>query len=60
MTDKLAVKADLREVERSVPQKVDEVYRSLMGEVKSLQKDISRAATKEEFHVLLASKVSRP
>lgn len=57
MTDKLAVKADLREVERSVPQKVDEVYRLLMGEVKAMQKDLARTATKEEFHVLLASKV---
>ena len=89
MVDKLAVKADLREVERSVPQKVrgggrggsyyclsawshqivmhlsccvvcnqvDEVYRAVMGEVKGLQKDLARAATKEEFHVLLASKV---
>lgn len=55
--DKIELKADLREVERSVPQKVDEVYRALMGEVSALQKDLHRAATKEEFHVLLASKV---
>ncbi len=39
--------------------KVDEVYRTLMGEVKAMQKDINRSATKEEFQVLLASKVNQ-
>jgi hypothetical protein len=60
MNTKLATKADLREVDRAVPQKVDEVYRQLMTHLSSMQKDIGRAATKEEFHVLLATKVSIP
>jgi len=55
-SDKLAVKADLREVERAIPLKVDEVYRTITQQVNSLHKDVARTATKDEVLTLLASK----
>lgn len=57
MNDRLSEKADVREVERAIPQKVDEVYRNLLSQMNGLHKDLGRTVTKDEFHQLLASKV---
>jgi hypothetical protein len=58
MNDRLSDKADVRDVERSIPQKVDEVYRNLLSQMNGLHKDLGRAVTKDEFHQLLATKVN--
>jgi protein-arginine kinase activator protein McsA len=57
MNQRLAEKADTRDVERSIPQKVDEVYRNILSQMNSLNKDLGRTVTKDEFHQLLAAKV---
>ena len=57
MSDKLAEKANARDVERSVPQKVEEVYRNILSQMNSLHKDLGRTVTKDEFHQFLATKV---
>jgi hypothetical protein len=57
MSDRLAEKADTRDVERSIPQKVEEVYRNILSQMNSLHKDLGRTVTKDEFHQFLATKV---
>ncbi len=58
MTDRLAEKADNREIEKVIPQRVDEVYRTLLTQLNGLHKELGKTITKEEFYGQLATKVS--
>lgn len=57
VNEKLNQKADMKEIERFVPQKVDETYRTLLHQLSSLHKDLGRTVTKDEFHQHLSAKV---
>jgi hypothetical protein len=54
----LAIKADKRDVETAVPMRMEDLLRTLNGEIKDMKVDLARKATKEEFHVLATEKVS--
>ncbi len=54
---KLAIKADRREVETVVPQRMEELYRTLTGKYQDLKVDVARSVTKEEFIAVVQNKV---
>jgi hypothetical protein len=54
---KLDAKADHREVETVIPQRLEDLYRSIHNTVTDLKLEMARKATKEEFHELATSKV---
>ena len=58
MNEKLSVKAEMKDMEKAAYKSVDAVYKSLNGQMNALQKDLGKAATKEDFHHLLSNKVS--
>jgi hypothetical protein len=57
ISEKLSVKAELKDMEKAAYKSIDSVYKSLNSQINSLQKDIGKAATKEDFHHLLSNKV---
>lgn len=55
---KIALKADLRELERAVPQRLEDLLRGLNSQIADIKMEVARTATKEEFQVLAMNKVS--
>lgn len=53
---KLAIKADKKDVEICVPQRVEDLYRSLSGTMVDLKSEVARRATKEDFEALSRTK----
>lgn len=56
LKEKLQAKADLKDMEKAAYKTVDSVYKNLSGQINSLQKEMGKAATKEDFHHLLSNK----
>jgi glucose-6-phosphate isomerase len=57
MERKLQVKADKREVETVIPQRLEDVYRNLHTKYHDLKTEVTRLATKEELSLVIQSKV---
>ena len=57
VNEKLEKKAELKDMEKAAYKSVDAVYKSLSAQISSLQKDLGKAATKEDFHHLMTNKV---
>jgi hypothetical protein len=57
---KLAVKADRREMEIVLPQRVEDLYRNMVGKYQELKTDMARTVSKEEFVTVVQNKVSLP
>ena len=53
---KLEKKADMQFVERAVPLRLEDLYRSMNGKLNDLKADMAQCATKEDFHALGGSK----
>lgn len=54
---KCALKADKREIETVLPQRVEELYRGLMGKYQDLKMDMARTVSKDEFIAVVHNKV---
>lgn len=57
LNEKLHNKASMKDMEKAAFKSVDAVYKEMNGHISSLKKDVSRAATKEDFHHLQTNKV---
>jgi hypothetical protein len=57
MNDKLNAKAEMKDMEKAAYKSIDAVYKNLNGQISSLQKDLRKTATKEDFHHLQSNKV---
>lgn len=55
---KLEVKADTRYVENALPERLENLYRTMNVKINDMRVDISKAATKEEFLALANQKVT--
>lgn len=54
---KLAVKADKREMETVIPQRLEDLYRNMNSKYHDLKLDVSKLASKEELNVVAQAKV---
>ena len=57
MTEKLNAKTEFKDMEKAAYKSVDAVYKNLTAQINTMQKDIGKAATKEDFHHILTNKV---
>jgi predicted metal-dependent hydrolase len=55
---KLTIKADKREMETVIPQRLEDLYRTLNRKVQDLKVDVARTATKEELIAIAQTKVT--
>ena len=56
---KLEQKADHKEVETVIPQRLEDLYRNIHNHVTDLKFEMSKKSTKEEFHELATKKVGK-
>ncbi len=54
---KLQIKADKREMETVIPQRLEDLYRNLNTKYQEVKIDVAKAATKEELIAVAQSKV---
>jgi hypothetical protein len=57
---KIDVKADIKYVDSMLPQRLENLYRSMNVKLNDMKVDIAKSATKEEFQALANVKVRYP
>jgi hypothetical protein len=55
---RLQTKAERREMETILPQRIEELYRSIYAKYQDLKIEVARCATKENLHEFANAKVS--
>lgn len=54
---KIEMKADIKYVDNALPQRLEDLYRTMNVKLNDMKVDIARSATKEEFQALANQKV---
>ena len=55
---RIELKADIRYVDNALPQRLEDLYRTMNVKLNDMKVDIARSATKEEFQALANQKVT--
>ncbi len=56
---KLSIKADKREMETVIPQRLEDLYRNLNNKYHEIKVEVAKTATKEELIAIAQAKVRR-